>query len=86
MATIGKHCKVARLTLNQRVKGSSPLSPSIMSDKKVPAAARIAAAQAILDRGYGKPSQHMNIEEQRPMAILSEEPLSEEEWQRQYCS
>ena len=59
---------------------------SIMSDKKAPAAARIAAAQAILDRGYGKPSQYMNIEEQRPMAILSEEPMSEEEWERQYCS
>ena len=54
-----------------------------MSDKRAPAAARSAAAQAILDRGYGKPSHHMSIEEQRPMAILSEEPMSEEEWQRQ---
>ena len=57
-----------------------------MSDKRAPAAARIAAAQAILDRGYGKPSQYMNIEESMPMAILSEEPMSEEEWQRQYYS
>jgi hypothetical protein len=52
-----------------------------MSDKRAPA-----AAQAILDRGYGKPSQSMSIEEQRPMAILSEEPMFEEEWERQYCS
>ena len=59
---------------------------SIMLDKKAPAAARIAAAQAILDRGYGKPSQYMNMEESRPIAILSETPMSEEEWERQYCS
>ena len=37
---------------------------SIMSDKRAPA-----AAQAILDRGYGRPSHHMSIEEQRPMAL-----------------
>jgi hypothetical protein len=29
----------------------------IMGNKKAPAAARVAAANAILDRGYGKPAQ-----------------------------
>ena len=52
-------------------------------DKTVPYSA---AERAILDRGYGKPSRYMNIEESMPMAILSEEPMSEEEWQRQYYS
>ena len=31
----------------------------IMGEKKAPAAARVAAATAILDRGWGKPSQVM---------------------------
>ena len=59
---------------------------SIMCNENVAAAARITAAQAILDRGYGKPSQSMRIEEQRPMAVISREPLSEEEWEHRYCS
>jgi hypothetical protein len=29
----------------------------IMSDEKAPPAARVAAANALLDRGYGKPTQ-----------------------------
>jgi hypothetical protein len=29
----------------------------ILADKKAPAAARVAAAGALLDRGYGKPTQ-----------------------------
>jgi hypothetical protein len=29
----------------------------VMADKDQPAAARVSAANAILDRGYGKPSQ-----------------------------
>jgi hypothetical protein len=30
---------------------------SVMSDEKQPAAARVSAANALLDRGYGKPAQ-----------------------------
>ena len=59
---------------------------SIMCNENAAATARITAAQAILDRSYGKPSQSMRIEEQRPMAVISGEPLSEEEWERRYCS
>ncbi|MGE4658245.1 MAG: DUF5681 domain-containing protein, partial [Gammaproteobacteria bacterium] len=58
---------------------------SIMCNEKAPAAASTAAAQAILDRGYGKPSQAMKIEEERQMFVISGEPLSEEEWERRYC-
>jgi hypothetical protein len=32
----------------------------IMLDKKAPPAARVAAANSILDRGYGRPSQTIN--------------------------
>jgi len=58
---------------------------SIMCNEKSPAAARTAAAQAILDRGYGKPSQDIKIEEERQMFIISGDPLCEEEWERRYC-
>ena len=58
---------------------------SIMCNEKSPAAARTAAAQAILDRGYGKPSQDIKIEEERQMFVISGNPLCEEEWERRYC-
>ena len=58
---------------------------SIMCNEKTAAAARTAAAQAILDRGYGKPSQAMKIEEERQMFVISGDPLCEEEWERRYC-
>ena len=34
---------------------------SIMGNAKTPPAARVAAAIAVLDRGYGKPSQRMDM-------------------------
>jgi hypothetical protein len=56
-----------------------------MCNEKSPAAVRTAAAQAILDRGYGKPSQDIKIEEERQMFVISGDPLCEEEWERRYC-
>ena len=80
------------LQSSQRKKGSARLTfsaietlVSIMCNEKSPAAARTAAAQAILDRGYGKPSQDIKIEEERQMFIISGDPLCEEEWERRYC-
>ena len=35
---------------------------SVMEDPKSPAAARVAAAQGLLDRGYGKPTRHIEAE------------------------
>lgn len=35
---------------------------SIMSKENAPAAARVAAAQALLDRGFGKPDQHATVD------------------------
>jgi hypothetical protein len=34
---------------------------AIMADEKAPPAARVAAASAILDRGYGKPALHQHL-------------------------
>jgi hypothetical protein len=52
---------------------------AILQNKDEPAAARVAAANAILDRGYGKPSQHiehggtveLTAKEQRDAAMLA---------------
>ena len=35
---------------------------SIMSDKRAPAAARVAAARELLDRGWGRPTQDVRLE------------------------
>lgn len=34
----------------------------IMGDEDAPAAARVAAVQTILDRGWGKPAQHVEVD------------------------
>ena len=47
----------------------------IMGDEKAPAAARVAAANALLDRGYGKPTQPISqtLEKIDPRTITDEE-------------
>jgi hypothetical protein len=35
---------------------------SLMTDRKAPHAVRLAAATALLDRGHGKPTQHMMLD------------------------
>jgi hypothetical protein len=46
----------------------------IMSDKRASAAARVSAACAVLDRAYGKPTQHFeNIE--KPVREMSDAEL-----------
>lgn len=45
----------------------------IMNQPKAPAAARVAAAQAILDRGWGKPAQSMTGEDgEGPVKLVIE--------------
>jgi hypothetical protein len=48
---------------------------AIMRDPKAPAAARVSAAQAILDRGYGKPPQAIEVNAEPDLAHLSDEDL-----------
>lgn len=43
----------------------------IMNQKKAPAAARVAAAQAVLDRGWGKPTQIIGGDEENPLHLIS---------------
>jgi Family of unknown function (DUF5681) len=50
---------------------------AIMADEKAPPAARVAASNSILDRGYGRPAQTVNtaLEDKRTVTELSYEEL-----------
>jgi hypothetical protein len=47
-------------------------------------AARISAAKALLERGWGLPKVEVSVEQ--AVYVIRDEPLSVEAWQRQYCS
>ena len=48
----------------------------VMREKKSSPSARVAAAVALLDRGWGKPSQAMEITQDRPLERLTDEELT----------
>ena len=48
---------------------------SIMVQPKAPHAARVAAATALLDRGWGKPKQEMTIEHRKSLGQLTDAEL-----------
>jgi len=50
--------------------------------------ARVAAATEILDRAYGRPRQtlHAHGEHSNVHYMISDKPLSEEEWERKHCT
>ena len=50
-----------------------------MRNPKAPAPAQIAAASALLDRGYGKPSQAIDATN-NVHYFVSDQPMTEEEW------
>jgi hypothetical protein len=57
----------------------------IMTQAKAPPAARVAAAQALLDRGWGKAPQHISGEfSQRYVAELPAVCEDGDEWERRY--
>ena len=57
---------------------------SIMHNTKASDAARVSAANALLDRGYGKPQQQIPGEGALYVARLPEPARSVEEWEQQY--
>jgi hypothetical protein len=57
----------------------------IMRDRRASATGRIGAATAILDRGFGKPTQQ--IESALNVSYdISDKPLTTQEWAAKYCS
>jgi hypothetical protein len=59
----------------ERTQDAVDTLSAIMKDSKAPAAARVSAAQALLDRGYGKPAQAIEVEAGPDLAHLSDEDL-----------
>src|SRR2546430_489910 len=58
----------------------------IMRNPKAPAAARTSAACALLDRGYGKPSQAIEATNTNVTYAVSDKPMSDEEWTETYVT
>jgi hypothetical protein len=58
----------------------------IMRNTKAPPAARVSAANAILDRGHGKPPQIIDATNTNVNYAVSDQPLTEEEWSRQHIT
>ena len=53
---------------------------SIMTNPKAAPAARVSAANALLDRGYGKPPQHITGQQANFVALLPQPCETAEEW------
>jgi len=71
------------LKIAREMKGSLAFlksMPSIAKDS-----ARVAAAIALLDRGWGKPGQHHQHEGDPRQYVISGEPLTTDEWKAKYC-
>jgi hypothetical protein len=58
---------------------------AIARSEKASDAARVAAWDKILDRGWGKPGQHHHHEGDLRQHIISDRPLTPEEWTAKYC-
>jgi uncharacterized protein DUF5681 len=58
---------------------------AIMENTNAPPAARIAAATALLDRGYGRPEQSFTGSLNAHYAI-SDKPMTAEEWAKEYAA
>jgi hypothetical protein len=47
-------------------------------DESVPWVVRVAAARELLDRGFGKSTQHLEVSQRRPLSELNREELRQE--------
>jgi hypothetical protein len=57
-----------------------------MRNPKAPAAARISAASALLDRAYGKPSQAIEATNTNVNYAVSDQPPTDEEWAEKFVT
>ena len=59
---------------------------SIAKSKKATDAARVSACLALLDRGWGKPDKTHHHDGDIRQHIISDRPLTLDEWTAKYCS
>lgn len=55
-----------------------------MASPEAPPASRVAAAQVLLDRGWGKPEQHLDVDQTVTTGVPSAEPMTDEAWQAKH--
>jgi hypothetical protein len=58
---------------------------TITGNAKAPPAARVSAATALLDRGWGKPMQPTEHSGEMIQRVISGEPLTPEQWAAKYA-
>jgi len=58
---------------------------SIAKSKKATDAARVSACTALLDRGWGKPDKTHHHDGDIRQHIISDRPLTPDEWTAKYC-
>ena len=74
MVSIKRPCAVV-VSAHASLKERNPASLAVMHDDKAPPAARVSAAIAILDRGYGRPAQAVYQQVTRHADELSDAEL-----------
>lgn len=57
---------------------------AIMRDKDAPPGVRAQCAIALADRAFGKPRQAVDLAMNKPVYVMSAEPLSPETWAAKY--
>ncbi|WP_156436080.1 hypothetical protein [Bradyrhizobium pachyrhizi] len=64
---MSKVCSFARSYTETAIK----VLAGIMSSEEAPHAARVAAANSLLDRGWGKPSQPLSGDPENPINVVT---------------
>jgi hypothetical protein len=73
----GKHkdTHLMRAAARLHWEDSIRVTAEILNDKKVQAAVRLAAANSLLDRGFGKPTQEIEVA-RRPLEDMTDDELA----------
>jgi hypothetical protein len=56
----------------------------IVNQADAPHSARVAAAQVLLDRGWGKAEQNVHMEGEVTNYVMASKPMTEDEWEDTY--
>ena len=76
--------EVKALARERTVRAINVLT-KIMESSKATDAARVAACKELLDRGWGKPDKTHHHDGDIRQHIISDRPLTDDEWVAKYC-
>ena len=87
-ATVANKATLAELARSHTATALETLV-AVMTDMAAPAAARVTAANSLLDRGYGKPRQEHELSgkfDGSTRYVIADRPMTEEEWTKERAS